>query len=263
MHAFVQALRLASVLLLLAAGVRLARRRAEPAAADTPAARALALALILHVLILAARAWMVRFIPLASMQDVLVALALLVLALHRIAGLGARDRWVGVGVCLAGAGLVALSTLGRVQMGVSGELRSVLLPVHVLGALAAYACFTLNFVACVLLVARGSRTPEADCPGLDRIARCCAVAGWALYGVFVMLIGMAWAKAAWGHPWSWDPKETLSLAGFCAYSLYVYFEVVIRPRSQGFRAAMSAACYMILIGTVVLGMLLPGLHSSH
>ena len=36
-----------------------------------------------------------------------------------------------------------------------------------------------------------------------------------------MLTGAIWAKAAWGHYWSWDPKETWAAVTWAGYLLYL------------------------------------------
>jgi len=40
-----------------------------------------------------------------------------------------------------------------------------------------------------------------------------------------MLFGALWAKEAWGHYWSWDPKETWAAATWLAYLVYVHFRL--------------------------------------
>jgi len=40
-----------------------------------------------------------------------------------------------------------------------------------------------------------------------------------------MLLGAIWAKAAWGHYWSWDPKETWAAATWMGYLLYIHFRL--------------------------------------
>jgi ABC-type transport system involved in cytochrome c biogenesis permease subunit len=37
-----------------------------------------------------------------------------------------------------------------------------------------------------------------------------------------MLMGAVWAKAAWGHYWSWDPKETWAFVTAAAYLFYIH-----------------------------------------
>ena len=38
-----------------------------------------------------------------------------------------------------------------------------------------------------------------------------------------MLSGAIWAKAAWGHYWAWDPKETWAAATWFSYLGYVHY----------------------------------------
>ncbi len=40
-----------------------------------------------------------------------------------------------------------------------------------------------------------------------------------------LLSGAAWAKEAWGHYWSWDPKETWAFITAAAYLLYIHLRL--------------------------------------
>jgi len=40
-----------------------------------------------------------------------------------------------------------------------------------------------------------------------------------------MLMGAIWAKVAWGHYWSWDPKETWAAVTWMAYLVYIHFRL--------------------------------------
>ncbi|MCD8043083.1 MAG: cytochrome c biogenesis protein CcsA [Tannerellaceae bacterium] len=40
-----------------------------------------------------------------------------------------------------------------------------------------------------------------------------------------MLFGALWAKEAWGHYWSWDPKETWAAATWLGYLAYIHFRL--------------------------------------
>jgi ABC-type transport system involved in cytochrome c biogenesis permease subunit len=42
---------------------------------------------------------------------------------------------------------------------------------------------------------------------------------------FGMLSGAIWAKSAWGHFWSWDPKETWALVTWLCYLLYIHLRL--------------------------------------
>lgn len=54
-----------------------------------------------------------------------------------------------------------------------------------------------------------------------------------------MLTGAIWAKAAWGHYWSWDPKETWAAVTWTGYLLYVHLRL--------FRRNIPRTLYWILI----------------
>ena len=54
-----------------------------------------------------------------------------------------------------------------------------------------------------------------------------------------MLTGAVWAKAAWGHYWSWDPKETWAAVTWAGYLLYVHMRL--------FRKGAPRPLYWILI----------------
>jgi ABC-type transport system involved in cytochrome c biogenesis permease subunit len=40
-----------------------------------------------------------------------------------------------------------------------------------------------------------------------------------------LISGAAWAKEAWGHYWSWDPKETWAFITAAAYLLYIHLRL--------------------------------------
>ena len=40
-----------------------------------------------------------------------------------------------------------------------------------------------------------------------------------------MLLGAIWAKEAWGHYWSWDPKETWAFITAAAYLIYIHIRL--------------------------------------
>ncbi len=48
-----------------------------------------------------------------------------------------------------------------------------------------------------------------------------------------MLIGAVWAKEAWGHYWSWDPKETWAFLSWGCYVAYLHLRrrhpAVVKP----------------------------------
>ena len=60
-----------------------------------------------------------------------------------------------------------------------------------------------------------------------------------------MLMGAIWAKRAWGHYWSWDPKETWAAATWIIYLLYIHFRLH-RPQER------NTALYLLIFAFIVL-----------
>lgn len=54
------------------------------------------------------------------------------------------------------------------------------------------------------------------------------------YGFLMLglLMGALWAKDAWGHYWSWDPKETWAFITSAAYLLYIHLRLRNRERDH-------------------------------
>lgn len=51
---------------------------------------------------------------------------------------------------------------------------------------------------------------------------------------FGLLFGGLWAKEAWGHYWTWDPKETWALLTWLFYLLYIHLR--LRKKQSPFTA---------------------------
>lgn len=60
-----------------------------------------------------------------------------------------------------------------------------------------------------------------------------------------LLLGAFWAKQAWGHYWSWDPKETWAAITLLSYLVYIHF------RRQSPRA-MGTALWLLLLSFLLL-----------
>ena len=60
-----------------------------------------------------------------------------------------------------------------------------------------------------------------------------------------MLFGALWAKEAWGHYWSWDPKETWAAITWLAYLVYIHFRLY-RPQQLTPALWMLIVCFVLL-----------------
>ncbi|MEM9136469.1 MAG: c-type cytochrome biogenesis protein CcsB [Cyanobacteria bacterium P01_F01_bin.42] len=76
-----------------------------------------------------------------------------------------------------------------------------------------------------------------------------------------IIAGAVWANAAWGAPWSWDPKETWSLVTWLVYAAYLHARIT--RGWQGKRPAILAASGLVVVWVCYLGVNLlgKGLHS--
>ena len=64
---------------------------------------------------------------------------------------------------------------------------------------------------------------------------------------FGMLFGALWAKEAWGHYWSWDPKETWAAITWFSYLVYIHLrQLPARHR--------RVALWVLLVSFVLLQM---------
>ena len=76
-----------------------------------------------------------------------------------------------------------------------------------------------------------------------------------------MLMGALWAKEAWGHYWSWDPKETWAAITWLAYLVYVHYRQY-RPRIV--RPALWVPHYSLhLTADVLVGHQLSAVSARH
>lgn len=62
-----------------------------------------------------------------------------------------------------------------------------------------------------------------------------------------MLFGALWAKEAWGHYWSWDPKETWAAITWLAYLIYIHYRQLPQHRKH-------LAIWTLIISFVLLQM---------
>lgn len=64
---------------------------------------------------------------------------------------------------------------------------------------------------------------------------------------FGMLSGSIWAKSAWGHFWSWDPKETWALITWLVYLLYIHLRLYRR-------SGVKLLCFLLIFAFACLQM---------
>lgn len=76
-----------------------------------------------------------------------------------------------------------------------------------------------------------------------------------------LLFGALWAKEAWGHYWTWDPKETWAFLTWAVYLAYIHIRIRY-PQGTRFAAGFLLAAVLVL-GTCWFGVnYLPSTNTS-
>jgi ABC-type transport system involved in cytochrome c biogenesis permease subunit len=61
-----------------------------------------------------------------------------------------------------------------------------------------------------------------------------------------LVFGAIWAKEAWGHYWTWDPKETWAFITWMAYLLYIHFRY-FHPKKVKTPLWILALAFLVLL----------------
>ena len=119
---------------------------------------------------------------------------------------------------------------------------------HVIVYMFAYAVFGVATLMAIYLLfvsnRRSSSTFSMEGSGvaLDNLV----YVGLA-FMTFGMLFGALWAKEAWGHYWSWDPKETWAAITWFAYLIYIHYRQLPKHKPR-------LALWLLIISFVLLQM---------
>lgn len=99
-------------------------------------------------------------------------------------------------------------------------LQSVWFIPHVVVYLVGYVLLAASSAAAWHNIFTGLRSQQADRQGFS-LSHYLALLGFVLL-TFGLVFGALWAKEAWGHYWTWDPKETWAFISWLAYLGYLH-----------------------------------------
>ena len=127
---------------------------------------------------------------------------------------------------------------------------------HVIVYMMAYAVLGAATVMALYLLVKGDRSQETGVRSQEtgdrrreteyEITDNLVYVGLAFMTIG-MLFGALWAKEAWGHYWSWDPKETWAAISWFAYLVYVHYRQIPTHKRK-------LALWMLLVSFVLLQM---------
>ena len=61
-----------------------------------------------------------------------------------------------------------------------------------------------------------------------------------------LLFGALWAKKAWGHYWTWDPKETWAFITWIAYLIYIHLQPKLKNNKTNLYILIIAFLLLII-----------------
>lgn len=114
---------------------------------------------------------------------------------------------------------------------------------HVIVYMFAYAVFGVATLMAIWMLIKESQSLQShSLTSLDNLI----YVGLAFMTIG-MLFGALWAKEAWGHYWSWDPKETWAAITWFAYLVYIHYRFMSTHNPR-------LALFVLLISFVLLQM---------
>lgn len=114
---------------------------------------------------------------------------------------------------------------------------------HVIIYMMAYALLgAAALMALYLLLVKKSPVSHSEMQNTDNMVN----VGVAFITI-AMLMGALWAKEAWGHYWSWDPKETWAGITWLSYLVFVHYRYA-KPQS------LRPALWMLVVSFCLLQM---------
>lgn len=232
------------------------------------------LAVVALVLGLITRTVLEKHAPWSDLYEFSLSFTTALLLCYLIFELRFHDRvraW-GLYVCA-----LAIVTLGiAIYMGIAYNMLSptqqlipalqdpAILTVHVAVAIFAYSLFCVAFGAGLIMLIQGGEgqryrwLPSAE--AADALGYKAVIAGFPLLAL-TLILGAYWANYAWGHYWSWDPKETSALVTWLIYAVYLHARGIRGWRGKRLAWLLALGFVATLFTYYGVSFFVPSLHS--
>ncbi|GAB3491298.1 cytochrome C assembly family protein [Flexivirga lutea] len=151
------------------------------------------------------------------------------------------------------------------------SLKNYWLTIHVTIAILSVAFFTIAFSTTILYFVQKWREDIHDTkytfmdavPGsaaMDRTTYGLLIIAFPLW-TFTLIAGAIWAQKAWGHYWSWDPKEVWTLVIWVVYAAYLHARATAgwSGKKAAYLALAGFGC--VLFNFCVVNVFIVGMHS--
>jgi ABC-type transport system involved in cytochrome c biogenesis permease subunit len=78
-----------------------------------------------------------------------------------------------------------------------------------------------------------------------------------------LLFGALWAKEAWGHYWTWDPKETWAFLTWAVYLIYIHARIKNSIKTHQATWILALAFAVLLVAWFGVNYLPSAVNSVH
>lgn len=151
------------------------------------------------------------------------------------------------------------------------SLKNYWLTIHVTVAILSVAFFTIAFSTTILYFVQKWREDIHDTkykfmdavPGsevMDRTTYGLLIIAFPLW-TFTLIAGAIWAQKAWGHYWSWDPKEVWTLVIWVVYAAYLHARATAGWSGKKAAYLSLAGFGCVLFNFCVVNVFIVGMHS--
>ncbi|MGE5136569.1 MAG: c-type cytochrome biogenesis protein CcsB [Gemmatimonadota bacterium] len=231
-----------------------------------------------HILGVVSRGLAVHRLPWGDMYEFVTTVTCV--AVIFFFGLMLRYRAWRLGLFVLGPVVVLLGLAETVIYTPAGQLPPALmsywLGIHVTSITLATGAFVVAtlFTIVYLLADRHARRVAAGLPTraeavfralpaaqvIDRLAYRTVLFGFPLW-TFGIIAGAIWADEAWGRYWGWDPTETWAFITWVVYAGYLHARATAGWRGRRAAYIQLAGFACLIFNTVVVSILIKGLHS--
>jgi ABC-type transport system involved in cytochrome c biogenesis permease subunit len=143
--------------------------------------------------------------------------------------------------------LITLLKPENLDHSLTPALQSPFFPLHVIVYILGYSFLGASLLVALRAYYQFYKKNASNLSSLISIADTLVYTGFSFL-TFGLIFGALWAKEAWGHYWTWDPKETWALISWFSYLLYIHLRYY-RPQWQKWAFHIIVISFIIIIIT--------------
>ena len=231
--------------------------------------------IVLHVASFITRGLAAKRFPLGNLYEYILAMTAVVMVAAAI--VVQRKNWHTIWPWLLAPMAIAMflnSTVFHMHVApVVPALQSYWLPVHVSSVSVGASIGIVSGIFALLYLLRmwqprgeehgffgAIAKPLPSAKTLDQITYKPAIITLPLFGIGIVF-GAIWAEVAWGRPWGWDAKETVSMITWILYAAYLHARATAGWKNSKAAWINVFALAMTIFNMTYVNTVIAGLHS--